>query len=234
VPDDGLALEGVTFARHSSRGGEGHTVIDDVTARLPAAATCLVTGPTGAGKSTLLHLLGGLIRPTAGEVRAGGEPISRWVASHRDRWRRNVGMAFQEPRLLEGLSALENVMVPLVPRAAEVGGIDGLRRRAAEALESLAAGDLAGRAVGALSGGERQRVGVARAVVGRPLYLLLDEPTSQQDDEGAGLVLATAREAASSWGAVVVVSSHDPRIVQGAERFEAAFELDRGRLSERP
>ena len=75
-----------------------------------------VVAAAGSGKTTVLHLLAGLLLPTAGEVLADGEPISRWRAAHRDRWRREVGICFQRPVLWPGLSALENVLVPLVPR----------------------------------------------------------------------------------------------------------------------
>ncbi len=199
-----LRCEGLVFARGERR------ILDGIDATFAPAEVSLVAGPTGSGKSTLLHLLSGLLRPTEGTVFAGDAPISRWTAGHRDRWRRDVGVALQDPHLLPGLTALENVILPLVPRGEPLAE---LRRRAAGALESLGAARLAGEMSGALSGGERQRVGLARALVSEPGYLLVDEPTAHQDDGGVGIVVA-ALEAARARGAVVVASAHDPRLLE--------------------
>jgi ABC-type lipoprotein export system ATPase subunit len=221
---DGLALEGIGLARPDGAGGE-RFLLREVTAAFPPGEVTLIRGATGAGKTTLISLLAGLIRPTEGVVWADGEPVSRWVTAHRDRWRRQVGIAFQEPRLLEGLTALENVMLPGLPRARDLGQ---LRRRASVVLEEVGAAALAGREIGQLSGGERQRVALARALVGEPRYLLLDEPTSAQDETGVSGVLAAA-EAASLAGAVVVIASHDDRVI-GAELPGSTLRLSGGGL----
>jgi putative ABC transport system ATP-binding protein len=199
-----LRCEGLVLTRGQRR------VLDGVDASFLPGEVTLIAGPTGSGKSTLLHLLGGLLRPTEGTVFAGDEPVSRWTAGHRDRWRRDVGIALQDPHLLPGLSALENVILPLVPRGATLAE---LRAAGRGALEAVGAGDLAGSGSGALSGGERQRVGLARALVSRPGYVLVDEPTAHQDPGGVALVVA-ALEAARARGAVVVASAHDPRLLE--------------------
>ena len=199
-----LRCEGLVLARGDRR------VLDGVDAVFSPAEVTLIAGPTGSGKSTLLHLLGGLLRPTEGTVFAGDDPISRWTAGHRDRWRRDVGISLQDPHLLPGLSALENVILPLVPRGRPLAE---LRRWGQEVLEVVDAGRLAGSGSGALSGGERQRVGLARALVGRPGYLLVDEPTAHQDPGGVAVVV-DALEAARARGAVVVASAHDPRLLE--------------------
>lgn len=218
----------MTLARPLLGGGE-RVVLDGVTASMDAGSATVVSGSTGAGKSSLLGLLGGLVRPTSGVVRAGGEPISRWTAPHRDRYRRGVGMLFQEPRLFADMTALENVLVPLLPRAAELSGLAAMRRRAGEALERAGALHLGPRVVSTLSGGERQRVSLARALAGRPEVLLLDEPTAHQDDSGARVVLDAAA-AALGWGATVVVATHDPRVSEGWAAASVVLALVEGRL----
>ena len=205
------------------RGGQLSRVLDAVSAHFEPGTATWVSGVTGAGKTTLLHVLGGLLRPTAGEVVADGEPVSRWVAAHRDRWRREVGFALQSPVLFEDLTALENAVLPLVPRARS---LEQLRERGHRVLERLALGSLAGEPVSALSGGERHRVHLARALVGEPRYLLADEPTAHQDDASTALVI-DALLAERDRGAVVVVCAHDPRL---AGRLDTPLRLTGGKL----
>ena len=220
----GLACRDVSLVR-AGPSGEPRTVLDGVSAAFRRGRVSLVAGPMGAGKSSLLQLLGGLLRPTAGEVLADGEPVSRWTAGHRDRWRRGVGYVFQQTHLWADLTGLENVLLPLVPRG---GRLSALRARSNETLDRLGALDLAPRRVRELSGGERQRVALARALVTRPSFLLVDEPTAHQDEEGVGLVLETLASAVE-WDAVVVVASHDPRVLD-APGFRDRRRLVRGRL----
>ncbi|MFO7495291.1 MAG: ATP-binding cassette domain-containing protein [Desulfobacterales bacterium] len=205
--------------------GSARTVLQDVSAVFPRGALALVTGATGAGKSSLLHLLAGLLRPTTGEVLADGAPVSRWGAAHRDRWRRRVGIVFQSANLFSELSVLENVILPLVPRSRSLAA---LRAAGREVLAELALTDLAGAQAGQLSGGERQRAALARALVGRPDFLMADEPTAHQDPASAARVLQ-ALAACRARGAVVVVAAHDPRVV-GAGVADRHWQLAAGRL----
>ncbi|MGD9331582.1 MAG: ATP-binding cassette domain-containing protein [Desulfobacterales bacterium] len=179
-----------------------------IDALFPGGQVSLVSGPSGAGKSTLLHLLAALLRPTSGEIVADGQPVSRWLTTHRDRWRRHLGIVFQQDRLVSRLTALENVMLPLIPRS---GGPHQWRRRSQEMLSRLNAGALAGKMVAALSGGQRQRVAGARALVNRPDYLLADEPVAHQDLDNARRVGDLLQQAADR-GAVVVVAAHDRHV----------------------
>ena len=183
----------------------------------------LVTGPTGSGKSTLLHLLAGLLRPTSGEVRDQDRPISRWPAGHRDQWRRQVGICFQNLFLMPGLSLLDNVLQPLIPRNMQWSAMVDLAQRMITVLD-LAAFMTA--PVQILSGGQQQRAAVARALVHAPRILLLDEPTAFQDDAHAELLMDLFVQCAAG-GACVVVSSHDARLRQ-SDRFHARFHLDAG------
>lgn len=223
-----LSCHDLTLVR-SDAGRGTRTILSSVNCAFTGGALSLITGATGAGKSSLIHLLAGLLRPTSGEVRAGAQPVSRWVAGHRDRWRREVGVALQSPTLLSDLSVLENVMLPLVPKLKRVGEA---RARAHEALEAFGAQELAAASVGALSGGQRQRVGLARAIAGQPAYLLVDEPSAHQDAEGAERVMAQL-SLARDRGAVVVVSAHDPRLIE-AQWADARWHLEGGALEARP
>lgn len=219
-----LRCDAVSLVRNDATHGE-RTLLDAVTAAFYGGQVTLLTGPTGAGKSSLIHLLGGLLRPTSGTVYAGQTSVSRWVAGHRDRWRRTMGIALQAPNLLTDLTVLENVMLPLVPRFTR---LDKARHRARLALEEAGASQLAGAAVATLSGGQRQRVALARAVVGRPDYLLVDEPTAHQDNAGTARVIDVLRKARDR-GAVVVVTAHDPRLID-ADLADQRLRLVEGRL----
>jgi len=180
-------------------------LLQDIDMTFNGGQVVLVRGVSGAGKSTFLHLLAGLLRPTGGEIAAEGKPVSRWLTAHRDRWRRHVGIIFQQDHLVAELSVLENVMLPLVPRR---GGPGHWRHQSLEILSRLDADTLAGKAVANLSGGQRQRVAAARALVDAPDYILADEPVAHQDRENARLLGRQLREAADR-GAVVVLAAHD-------------------------
>lgn len=223
--DCGLECRQVTFAPAERSAAGQAAVLDGVSAGFRKGSLSLIAGPMGAGKSTLLHILAGLLRPTAGEVLAEGRPVSRWTAAHRDQWRRSVGIAFQASSLWPELTALENVMLPMVPRGMRVAT---LRTLGLEALDALGISDLAGRSARVLSGGERQRVAMARALVSRPAFLLVDEPTAHQDDDGVRRVLG-AISSAAEWGATVVVASHDPRVAE-SRLFPDRWHLEAGRL----
>jgi ABC-type lipoprotein export system ATPase subunit len=185
----------------------------------------MLTGPTGSGKTTLLHLLGGLLRPTTGEILANSEAVSRWTAAHRDLWRRHVGILFQHGELIDELNASENVLAPMIPRQ---GSLREKQHAVHHALESVGALHLHDRDARQLSGGERQRVALARAIVDAPDLLLLDEPTSHQDDERTSLILDICSKARTR-GAIVITASHDPRMSR-ADTIDTTHELVSGRI----
>lgn len=191
--------------------GGARAVLDGIDLRAEGGTVTALCGATGAGKTTLLHVLAGLLRPSAGEVLADGAAVSRWTARHRDRWRRGAGILFQGAELIDGLTAAENVLAPLVPRP-----LPAHQKRAAclRVLTALDVAGLAERPAGELSGGERQRIALARALVAEPGFLFVDEPSAHQDDAHLGLVLGQLA-AARARGAVVVLASHDPRVLGG-------------------
>lgn len=183
-------------------------ILSDIDAVFAGGRITLVSGRSGVGKSTLLHLLAGLLRPTQGEILANGQPVSRWLTVHRDRWRRRVGILFQQDHLIGRLTALENVILPLIPRN---GSPRQWRQNGMEMLARLKADELAGQAAMSLSGGQRQRVAAARALIGTPDYIVADEPTAHQDLENARRLGRLLRQAADR-GAVVVVAAHDRHV----------------------
>ncbi|MEW2353581.1 ABC transporter ATP-binding protein [Spirillospora sp. NPDC029432] len=199
--------------------GEGQSLVravDEVQLDVPAGRTLAVTGPSGCGKSTLLHLLGGLERPTAGEVWLAGERIDRLSERALARLRRRtVGFVFQSFHLVEELSAAENVELPalLAGRSRRAA-----RRRAALLLEQMGLADRARHLPGELSGGQRQRVAIARAMANEPLVLLADEPTGNLDTAATLDVLRLFEELRAG-GQTVVLVTHDQRVAATADRL---------------
>jgi ABC-type lipoprotein export system ATPase subunit len=205
--------------------------VDGVDLEVAAGETVAVMGPSGCGKSTLLHLLGGLDRPSAGEVWLGGRRIDQLVERALARMRRSdVGFVFQAFHLMDELTAIENVELPALldgrsPRAA--------RRRSAELLERVGLADRAGFLPSALSGGQRQRVAIARALSSQPLVVFADEPTGNLDSAATMDVLRLF-DSLHQAGQTLVVVTHDERIAATADRLismrDGAF-VDETRLT---
>ncbi len=190
--------------------------VDGVDLDVPAGQMLAVMGPSGCGKSTLLHLLGGLERPSDGQVWLDGQRIDtaseRALARLR---RRAVGFVFQSFHLVEELSAAENVELPILlagssPRAA--------RRRAQLLLEQVGLAHRARHLPWKLSGGERQRVAVARALANEPLVVLADEPTGNLDTAATNEVLRLFA-ALRAEGQTLVMVTHDGRVAATADRL---------------
>ncbi|WP_031525877.1 ABC transporter ATP-binding protein [Streptomyces sp. NRRL F-5123] len=189
--------------------------VDGVDLDVPEGQTLAVTGPSGCGKSTLLQLLGGLDRPTEGEVWLGGRRVDglgeRALARLR---RRSVGFVFQAYHLMDELTAAENVELPALLAGSPARRA---RARAAGLLERVG---LAGRAralPAELSGGQRQRVAIARALVNEPLVVLADEPTGNLDSAATADVLRLFGELRAA-GQTLVVVTHDERVAATADR----------------
>jgi putative ABC transport system ATP-binding protein len=178
--------------------------------------TLAVMGPSGCGKSTLLHLLGGLERPSAGEVWLAGRRIDELSEKSLARMRRQaIGFVFQAFHLMDELTAVENVELPALlagssPRAA--------RRRAAQLLEQVGLADRAEHLPSALSGGQRQRVAIARALSNAPRVVLADEPTGNLDSAATVDVLRLL-DSLRSAGQTLVIVTHDERIAATADRL---------------
>jgi ABC-type lipoprotein export system ATPase subunit len=205
--------------------------VDEIDLEVARGETLAVMGPSGCGKSTLLHLLGGLERPTAGQILLAGSRLDLMGERALARLRRTaVGFVFQAFHLIDELTARENVELPALlagrsPRAA--------RRRAAGLLERVGLGDRAGFLPAALSGGQRQRVAIARALANEPLVVLADEPTGNLDSAATLDVLRLFDELHAA-GQTLVIVTHDSRIAATADRLismrDGAF-VDETRLT---
>jgi ABC-type lipoprotein export system ATPase subunit len=172
-------------------------------------------GPSGSGKSTLLYLLGGLVAPTSGVVHVAGEPISTYSESRRARFRRRqVGYVFQHYNLIDELSVVDDVSLPL-----RLNGVPAriARREARVLLDQLGLDDRRNARPGELSGGEQQRAAIARALIARPDVVLADEPTGALDSHAAAGVVELLRETARR-GQTIVMVTHDRTIAGSADR----------------
>jgi putative ABC transport system ATP-binding protein len=187
----------------------------DVNLELDAGQLVAVMGPSGSGKSTLLTIAGSLEEPTSGEVLVAGASLATMSPNDRARLRRrSIGYVFQDFNLLVGLTAVENVSLPL-----ELDGVSAKEAQAAglRALEELGLADRAARFPDELSGGERQRVAIARAVVGDRSLLLADEPSGALDSANGEAVMRLIR-AACQRGVAGVVVTHDAQLASWADR----------------
>jgi putative ABC transport system ATP-binding protein len=202
--------------KHYGTGDGLVRAIDGIDLEVASGETVAVMGPSGCGKSTLLHLLGGLDRPSSGEVSLGGRRIDKLSERALARMRRSdVGFVFQAFHLMEELTAVENVELSALlagrsPRAA--------RRRATDLLERVGLADRATFLPSALSGGQRQRVAIARALSNEPLVVFADEPTGNLDSAATVEVLRLFESLHDAEQTLVIVT-HDERIAATADRL---------------
>jgi len=181
-----------------------------------------VVGASGSGKSTLLHILGGLDKPDKGVVSFEGRDLSHYNSDDLNRFRNKIiGFIFQFYHLLDELSVLENVFLPMMVSKSMVGWLGcrvQAKRRARELLEQLGLGERAGHKPYQLSGGERQRVAIGRALMNEPRVLLADEPTGNLDSATGNGILSVL-DKLNTAGQTIVMVSHDERIAQRAGRI---------------
>ncbi|MEU1837444.1 ABC transporter ATP-binding protein [Micromonospora chersina] len=208
----------LSMCKVSKMYGTGHAAVPalrQVDLTVDAGELVAIMGPSGSGKSTLLTIAGSLEEPTDGAVLVCGDEVSTMSADARARLRRrSIGFAFQDLNLLAGLSAVENVALPL-----ELDGVGARAARAAglRVLEELGLAERAGHFPDDLSGGERQRVAIARAVVGDRRLLLADEPTGALDSTNGEAVMRMLR-AACKRGIAGVMVTHDAQLASWADR----------------
>ncbi len=219
-------LAGVT--RTYVKGKERVEVLHELDLEIPAGDFIAIMGPSGSGKTTLLNLLGGLDRPTAGDVTVDGADLTSMSNSQLSDWRAtHVGFVFQFYNLLPVLTAQKNVELPLL--LTNFSGRERARR-ARVALDIVGLADRAKHYPSELSGGEEQRVAIARAIVSDPSLLLCDEPTGDLDREKADEILSLLQVLNADHGKTIVMVTHDPRAAGFAKR---TLHVDKGKLESR-
>jgi putative ABC transport system ATP-binding protein len=209
------------------RGGEEIHVLHGLNLDVDAGDFVAFMGPSGSGKTTLLNLLGGLDVPSAGSVTVAGDEITRMSGAKLTSWRaRHVGFVFQMYNLIPVLTAFQNVELPLL--LTNLSKTDR-RRHVETALQVVGLGDRMRHYPRQLSGGQEQRVGIARAIVADPTFLLCDEPTGDLDRKSADEVLDLLDRLVREHGKTVLMVTHDPL---AAERARLVLHLEKGVLVE--
>jgi putative ABC transport system ATP-binding protein len=212
--DSSIELRGVS--KHYGTGQDQQVAgADNVSLSIEAGAFVALTGASGSGKSTLLHLIGGMERPDSGTIISGGVEVTALRGGRLAAYRRTVGFVFQRYNLLPALTALDNVIAPVLPYRT---GWDKRER----ARQLLAAVGLEGRErslPSRLSGGEQQRVAIARALINTPSLVLADEPTGNLDSQNAAEILSLLAALREERQVTVLLASHDPQIAARCERL---------------
>jgi putative ABC transport system ATP-binding protein len=202
------------LAKFFQRGPTTVRALDGVDLEIAAGEFVALEGPSGSGKTTLLQLLGGLDRPSAGEVLFEGRDLVRLPDHELAELRlSSFGFVFQQFNLIPTLTALENVEAKLAPT-----GVDDLRGRAERMLEEVGLAERAHHLPPHLSGGEQQRVAIARALSIEPRVVLADEPTGNLDTKTGGEIVELLAGLAAEHGSTVIVATHDATLAARAPR----------------
>ena len=199
----------ISFDRVGKRYAEGHDALREVSVEINRDELVFITGHSGAGKTTLLRMIMLMERPTRGQVTVDGQNLAAVSARGIPRHRRNIGVVFQNHRLLLDRTVFDNVALPLV-----IAGYDHreVGRRVRAALDKVGLLDRERALPVTLSGGEQQRVGIARAVVGKPKILLADEPTGNLDPALSAEIMQLFEEFNQA-GVTVLIASHDLALI---------------------
>ncbi|ARS53824.1 ABC transporter ATP-binding protein [Kushneria konosiri] len=222
--DNMLVCRGLS--RIYQEGPQDLTVLDNLELTVAAGERIAVVGSSGSGKTTLLNLLGGLDRPTRGEILIGGHSIKGLSETAIGRFRnQHIGFVYQFHHLLAEFTALENVSMPLIIRGQSRSEA---AKKASALLERVGMAPRGEHKPGELSGGERQRVAIARALVTDPSLVLMDEPTGNLDQVTARQILELMDEVAERSRSAFVVVTHDMAIARHQDRV---LRLDKGRLA---
>ena len=216
VGNVGASLE-LREVRKSYGVGEGRLVraADDVSLTIEAGAFVALTGASGSGKSTLLHLIGAIERPDSGTIISNDQDVTALRGSALAAYRRTVGFVFQGYHLLPALTALDNVIAPVLPYRTSFNK----RERGRELLAAVGLGGREHSLPAKMSGGEQQRVAIARALVNTPALLLADEPTGNLDSANASEIMQLLTGLRNDREMTIILATHDPQVAAHAERL---------------
>ena len=217
APKDEALIKTLRLCRDFTTAAGTVHALKEVSLEIPSNRLTILNGKSGSGKTTLINLLGALDYPTSGQVLFEGEDISSMRETLRDKIRRTkIGFVFQSVALMSSMTALENVEFGL-----RVAGCPpaGRRQRALECLEYVGLSKRADHLPQEMSGGEQQRVAIARAIAHRPAAVFADEPTAQLDSTMGLQVIAVFKKLIEEQGATVIMTTHDPDLMQIADRL---------------
>jgi len=218
-----VALVGVS--KQYLRGRESVLVLSDFNLEIPQQDFVAIMGPSGSGKTTLLNLIGGLDKPSSGQIYVAGERIDTLSNTALAHWRaRHVGFVFQFYNLMPTLSAARNVELPLLLTSLSARD---RKQKVAVALDLVGLTDRAKHKPGELSGGQQQRVAIARALIADPTLLVCDEPTGDLDRHTAEEILSLLQILNRQYAKTVIMVTHDPKAAGYAAR---QLHVDKGQL----
>ena len=224
-PRQPCAVEVDRLTRRFRTGDQEIVAVDELSLLISAGSSVAVTGASGSGKSTLLHLVGGIEKCDGGTLYVDGVDLTSLGARRLAVYRRSVGFVFQRFHLLPALTALDNVLLPVLPFRTDFD-------KRARALELLDAVGLAGREHAQpheLSGGQQQRVAIARALVGQPRLLLADEPTGNLDSATGASIVELLLSLQAAYGMTMLIATHERSVADGCERVIALLD---GRITD--
>jgi len=221
-------LIGKNLTRRFQRGKkEIILAINDSDINIPEGKVTMIMGPSGSGKSTLLNVLSGLDKPTEGRVIFDDQNIVDWDMDQLALWRRKtVGFVFQSFELIPALSAIENVMLPLLP-SKKIKTQD-IRLEALSLLKQVGIFDTTNERAVKLSGGEQQRVAIARALISKPVLLLADEPTGSVDEQTGSKIMDLLKRQTRGHGRAVIFVSHNSDLKKYADHI---WNMRQGKLT---
>jgi putative ABC transport system ATP-binding protein len=213
-----------------SAGGETVQALNNVNLEIEKGEFVAIVGPSGSGKSTLLHLIGGLDKPSEGEITVGGIALDSLKDRELSRYRsRQVGFIFQDFHLQPNLTITENVEVPLMFADTNIRKEATLEKKARELLATVGLKDRLHHKPNQVSGGQKQRVAIARALINRPKIVLADEPTGNLDSVTAKKIITLLKRLHKEKDVTMIVVTHDREIARYAERI---IEIKDGKLIE--
>lgn len=200
-------------------------VLENVSFSIEEQGFVVIMGPSGSGKSTLLNLIGGLDRPTSGEVFIKNVSLAEFTDDEMVEYRRrNIGFVFQKYNLISVLNVFENIVLPV-----KLDGMQVNKVFAQEIAEALGIGDKLLQMPENLSGGQQQRVAIARAIFAKPTVLLADEPTGNLDTKTSIEVMNLLKKLSRTFCQTMIIVTHDSRIADMADRV---IEIEDGKVCE--